>query len=181
MSTIIEQLRSGDESGLRSIYRDHRDEFVGWIQQKFRLSSEDAKELFQLSVVTFYDNVMTGKLQALTGTAKTYIFAIGKNKARDLKRRGSKVQLSMEAFLYDRPEDDVADAKQNLEGIYGQVETALRTLGDSCRQLLTLFYYQRMNMESICQRMDYNNAATAKNMKYKCLQRLRKMVTAQPA
>ena len=49
---------------------------------------------------------------------------------------------------------------------------AMTGLGDPCRSILQLFYYKRMSMEDITALMGYKNAATTKNLKYKCLKRL---------
>jgi len=180
ITATLEELRNGDESILREIYQDYRDEFVHWIGRELRLEVADAREVFQLSVVIFYDNVMTGRLTELSGSIKTYLFGIGKNKARDLKRKGQKVSLSMDAFLYDRPEEEVLAYKAEKEVLFNDVERALHQMSESCRKVLELFYYQRMSMDTICTKLAYNNAATAKNVKYKCLQRLKKMVSAVP-
>ena len=175
---VLQQLREGDEQMLRSLYEENRDEFVHWLQRTQGFESNDAREVFQLAVVTLYDNVLTGKLTQLEGSVKTYLFGIGKNKARDIRRKKSKVSLSVDAFIYDRAEENVTEYKAAKEELFDRVDGALQQMGDACRRLIELFYYQKLSMEAICQQMEYSSAATAKNMKYKCLKRLRKMVGA---
>ena len=41
---------------------------------------------------------------------------------------------------------------------------------------LEAYYYKKSSMQQICLSMGYKNADTAKNLKYKCLQRLKKMM-----
>ena len=55
------------------------------------------------------------------------------------------------------------------------VEQSLEQLGEPCKSLLELYYYDKMTMEDIAETLNYKNAATAKNLKYKCLNRLRKI------
>ena len=54
-------------------------------------------------------------------------------------------------------------------------KSCLEKLGDPCKSILELFYYHKMSMEDIQQHAGYKNSATAKNIKYKCLRRLRKL------
>ena len=54
-------------------------------------------------------------------------------------------------------------------------------LGDPCHTLLDLFYYQKKSMEDITIELNYKNSDSAKNQKYKCLERLRKLVDAEKA
>ena len=50
--------------------------------------------------------------------------------------------------------------------------TSLEFLGDPCKSLLQLYYYNDLSMENITSIMGYKNADTTKNQKYKCLRRL---------
>jgi DNA-directed RNA polymerase specialized sigma24 family protein len=54
-------------------------------------------------------------------------------------------------------------------------------LGDPCHTLLDLFYYQKKSMEEITVELNYKNTDSAKNQKYKCIERLRKLVDTEKA
>ena len=53
------------------------------------------------------------------------------------------------------------------------VSKGLEKLGEPCKTLLELYYFHDMSMDQIAENLDYKNRATAKNLKYKCLNRLR--------
>jgi RNA polymerase sigma factor (sigma-70 family) len=55
------------------------------------------------------------------------------------------------------------------------IETCLDRLGEPCKSLLELYYYHSMSMEEIAERMNYKNRFTSKNLKYKCINRLRRI------
>jgi len=55
------------------------------------------------------------------------------------------------------------------------VERCLQLLGDPCKTLLELYYYKRLSMAQITSSMDYKNVDTTKNLKYKCIKRLRRL------
>jgi len=56
------------------------------------------------------------------------------------------------------------------------VSKALTLIGEPCHQLLDFFYFSKKSMEEISSSMGYKNPETAKNQKYKCMERLRKLV-----
>jgi len=59
------------------------------------------------------------------------------------------------------------------------VERCLHLLGDPCKSLLELYYYKRLSMAEITEAMEYKNVDTTKNLKYKCIKRLRKLFEEQ--
>ena len=52
---------------------------------------------------------------------------------------------------------------------------ALNALGEPCRSIIEDFYIRDFSMESISDKFGYTNSENAKNQKYKCLQRLKKL------
>jgi len=55
----------------------------------------------------------------------------------------------------------------------------MRHLGEPCKSLLEAFYLQKKQMVDIAEEFGYTNADNAKNQKYKCLMRLKKLFFAQ--
>jgi DNA-directed RNA polymerase specialized sigma subunit len=54
-------------------------------------------------------------------------------------------------------------------------------LGDTCKKILLLFYYENLSMKEILDRTDYETEQVVRNKKYKCLKQLEQMVNANPA
>ena len=52
---------------------------------------------------------------------------------------------------------------------------SLVDLGEPCKTLIEDFYINRLSMEEISEKFGYTNADNAKNQKYKCLQRLKRL------
>ena len=55
------------------------------------------------------------------------------------------------------------------------MEKAIGNLGEPCKSLLEAYYLRKMNMQEIAFSFGYTNAENAKNQKYKCLMRLKKI------
>ena len=55
------------------------------------------------------------------------------------------------------------------------MEKSLNSLGEPCRSLLKAYYLETKSMVEIAGDFGYTNADNAKNQKYKCLMRLKKI------
>lgn len=174
-SEIIQKIRSGGQTELGMIYEEYRTEFLQWITKEYDCSMDDGKDIYQLVILIFYDNIKQGKLEFLVSSVKTYLFGIGKNLAKDNMRKEKKFtpinqEKWLKEYLIDEP-DQALD-----ENNFAMAKIALEKLGQPCQRLIELFYYENKNMQEITEAMQYKNPETAKNQKCKCMARLRKLV-----
>ena len=51
--------------------------------------------------------------------------------------------------------------------------TAFSTLGEACQELLVKFYFEKQSMTEIAESLNLD-AASTRNKKYRCMERLRK-------
>ena len=68
-----------------------------------------------------------------------------------------------------------------LEGMINEEEStaiqkAMGRIGDICKQLLLLYYWEECSMEEIASRLGFANADTAKTKKYQCKKALEKIL-----
>ena len=172
MDSVIASLRAKGKNALESLYQDNRSAFLNWVT-KFGCTQEEAKDAYQSAVLTFYENIACGKLIELNSSVKTYLFAIGKYKVMEMKRASGKLtgmELVEDTLPYIPDEDGLADPAK-----LRQVTRCLEKLGEPCATLLKEFYYHSRSLEEISSRLDYKTTDSAKNQKYKCLVRLRKL------
>ncbi|HSI89663.1 MAG TPA: sigma-70 family RNA polymerase sigma factor [Adhaeribacter sp.] len=170
-NNYIERLRNGDESCLQEMYDLYRVDFTSWAERRFSLEPEEARDAFQNCLIAFYENILSGKLNTLSSSPRTYLFAIGKNKI--LK---SKKNLPLYANLDDFPdinhiEDDNTEAEMEDERNLA-VHKALQQLGPDCQKVLELFYFRNCKMEQIAQALNYKNENVTKVKKASCLKKL---------
>ena len=172
----LDNIRNGDQRQIETIYYNHRAEFISWIVKLYHCPCEEARELYHYAVITFYENVISNKLKVLDCSVKTYLFAIGRKKYLEKLKSQKKITRDYnEASLVNLPEVQKTDAlmkEQRLE----IVERAMVKLGEPGRTILELYYYHQKSMDEIAKLLKYKNAATAKNLKYKSLMRLKKIV-----
>jgi len=75
-------------------------------------------------------------------------------------------------------EEDVEEYEKKDQE-FAMMEKAIGSLGEPCKSLIEAFYIQKRNMQDIASQFGYTNADNAKNQKYKCLMRLKKLFFAQ--
>ncbi len=137
-------------------------------------NEEEVKDAFQEGMVALWKNTKQGKFQLQAETKmSTYLIQICKNhfleKKRKLPNTGS---LHPDQQVERLAEDNFLDhwfKREEME----QLSKHLRMLGERCQKLLKLFYYERESMREIALEMNLGEAS-AKNEKYRCMQKLKK-------
>jgi len=168
----ILEIRNNENAALRQLYSLYKSDCIAWLTSNANVQLEDAKEIFQISVVILYDNVVSGKLEQLNSNVKSYLIGICKNKAYELYRAQKKTSVTDQFPTIKSYIMEGVTEKEELEERIDAMTSALNALGDPCRLLLQLFYYKKKSMDEITGLMQYKNASTTKNLKYKCIKRL---------
>ncbi len=171
--SVILRLRRGEQEALEEVYTKYREGFVHWITNTHQCTRDEAIEVFQYSILTFYENVVEGTFEEMKSAGvKTYLYSIGKNKLLGDYRKSLKVTFSdqVETEEYSELETDTDQVqKEKID----RITAALQGLGDPCKRLLELFYFNNLSNDEIAEMMNYKNGNTVKNLKYKCLQRVK--------
>jgi RNA polymerase sigma factor (sigma-70 family) len=172
-NVVINEIKNGNRQALENIYTMYRRGFIDWTTKTYRISTDEAVEIYQQAILAFYENIVSGKLSKAGSNIRTYLFAIGKNKVFELHRYQVKVRHT------DHPlpdyEDISSEDPENNQQLIELSKACLARLGDPCRQILESYYYHKKSMQEIALRLGYKNEQTAKNQKYKCLLRLREL------
>ena len=176
--TRILRLKRGDQKALAEIYSEYREGFLHWITNTHQCTRDEAVEIFQHSILTFYENVVEGSFEGLkTAGIKTYIYSIGKNKLLGDYRKNMRIS-STESVDAEENSEIVVDVEHIKSQKLETIKKAIQDLGDPCKKLLELFYFNNLSNDEIAEIMDYKNGNTVKNLKYKCIQRIKKAIEA---
>jgi RNA polymerase sigma factor (sigma-70 family) len=174
-SEIITRIRDGGQHELGLVYQQYRSEFLHWVEKEFKCSSADSQDIYQVTILIFYDNIQSGKLQQLSSSVKTYLFAIGKNIAMgNIRKEKRSVPLPKHQWLMEHLEEE--HDYTNNEKVWEAIRRAMNRMSESSKRLLELFYYERKSMEEISLILHYRNSETTKNLKCKSMAQLRKFV-----
>ena len=181
-SELVDNLRAGQkmDETIKAIYRSHFDS-LSWYVMNNSGSRQDAEDIFQEVIVAFIDLVQKDKFRG-ESTVKTFLFSLNRfTWLNELKRRG---RASAREEKYERGQERVeADTGEVIADREGKAEVIrlVGELGETCRKILLLFYYENLSMKEILETMHYENEQVGRNKKYKCLKQLEQMVNAKPA
>lgn len=159
---FLESIKKGDEAALDYLYTKHYRMMVNMIIKNSGTEVE-AKDIFQEALIVFWRKAMSPDFE-LTSKISTYIYSICQNLWR--KELDRKKRLSYEEA--DGIQESNFDKKEKEK----LVHQCINALGDTCKQVLTLYYFDGMSMNDIAEKLGFSNADTAKTKKYKCKKEL---------
>ena len=163
---ILDQIRKGDEAGLVELYRSNRRAVITFITRNSG-NTDDAEDMLQEALVVLWERVRTGKFE-VAAKLDTFIFATVKNmwlRRLARKRRERPDELDPEIL----PDGSASALDELIESEQSTIiRDALESLGEPCKTLLILFYWDELSMEAIAERLGFANADTAKSKKYQC-------------
>lgn len=168
---ILRRLHAGDELVLKQVYRQHYQMVVHLVMNNGG-SLQEAKDIYQESLIVFYEKVKEDAFE-LNCKIKTFIYSVSRRLwLKQLQRKNRFTsQLSDTEEYVEVPWEEAGQREEQ----YHAMHTALEALGEPCRSILKDFYLHNQSMEEITEKFGYTNADNAKNQKYKCLKRLKKM------
>lgn len=128
----------------------------------------DAKDVFQESMISFYQMLIEGKFRS-EASPDTLIYVIARNfwyqKLRNSKTIES-LGVHSETNHIELELDWDEISKEKL------VRNLISELGESCQRLILLFYFKKKSMEHIKEEFELGSVQAAKNKKYRCMQEL---------
>lgn len=175
-NSLILRLRAGDKGALEEIYRKFRPSFIKWITYSHKCSHEQAVDIFQYAILSFYENVLEDVIEEMNDAGiKTYLYSIGKNKLLSDSRRDSKLSFN-EEYEDHLLLEELDETKQDSEARIKKVKSVIETLQNPCADILRLFYFNNLSNDEIAEILGYKNGNTVKNLKYKCIQRIKRLL-----
>lgn len=174
--SLLQGLARNDKRAVETIYKDNYN-IVQALVLTNNGTAEDAKDIFQETMIVLYEKVQSGTFE-LNCQIKTFIYSVS-------RRLWLKRLMLQNRFILSDANEEVISVEDDLEEHerrnteFGMMEKAMSGLGEPCKSLLEAFYLQKRTMQDIASSFGYTNAENAKNQKYKCLMRLKKLFFSQ--
>lgn len=167
------------EQAILQLYEQHSEITRSFIMGKGG-TEQDADDIFQETVVSFIDSIQKAKFRQESGI-RTFLISISKNLWYNEIRRRQRAGNREKLFETDREQEEagVSEIIQDRE-LKKQLNLLLQELGESCRKILELFYYESLSMKEIVSHLHYENEQVVRNKKYKCLQQLTDKMKQNP-
>ena len=173
---LLQGLARNDKKAVESIYKENFNLIQALIVNN-NGNTEDAKDIFQEAMIVLYEKVQTGSFE-LQCQIKTFLYSVSRRLWLKRLLHQNRVTLSDGNENIVSVDDEVEEhEKRNAEFL--MMEKAMSGLGEPCKSLLDAFYMQKKSMQEIASNFGYTNSENAKNQKYKCLMRLKKLFFSQ--
>ena len=173
---LLQGLARKEKKAIESIYRDNYN-IVQALVVNNNGSAEDAKDVFQEAMIVLFEKVQSGSFE-LNCLIRTFMYSVSRRiwlKRLLQQNRYSLSESTDELVIVD---DEVEEHEKRNQD-FTVMEKAMGSLGEPCKSLLEAFYLQKRSMQDIAAGFGYTNAENAKNQKYKCLMRLKKLFFSQ--
>ena len=173
------QHKSNQNQALSQLYSQH----YGMLEHYILSNSgdaDDAADTIQEVMLVFVRLIQEAKFRG-ESTIKSFLYSITKNLWVTEIRKRKSTQARNEKY-YDEAENlspDISKSISEQENL-NYIMRLFSELGNTCKSILTLFYYEEMNMKEICERLDFSSEQVLRNKKYKCLKSLTESVKNSP-
>jgi len=169
-------IRNNDEPSLRQLYISNYPRVENFVINN-NGTADQAKDVFQEAFIAVWRNIQLDRFQLQNGTGlEAYLFQIAKNKWMDYLRSGHYTKVVRMDTVTVPAEADEAPAGENE--YMSLVKKHFSLLGENCKKILTLYYYQNQTLKQIAHQMNWTEA-TAKNNKYRCILKLKDLIDPQ--
>ncbi len=171
---ILDMIWRGDERALVVLYEANRKMVASFVARN-NGTHDDYEDLLQEALVVLWERVRAGRFE-YASKLSTFLFATIRN---IWLRRLAKAKREIPSdLLSDRnPDPDASVLDLIIEEEESQaVRDALNRIGEQCKKLLMLFYWEECSTEEIARQMGFANADTAKSKKYQCKKALERIL-----
>ncbi|WP_026261100.1 RNA polymerase sigma factor [Spirosoma luteum] len=140
----------------------------------------DAEDIIQEVLVVFIDIVQTQRYRN-EASVRSFLYTLTRNLwISELRKRTS--DSKRDGLFEENREKEEEDVSNLL--IYKEAQVLIAELfermGEKCKQILTLFYYENLSMKEILTQTSYENEQVLRNRKYKCLKELTDIIQQSP-
>jgi RNA polymerase sigma factor (sigma-70 family) len=179
---ILEKIKSKSDpnQAISQLYSQHYGMLEHYIIQNSG-SADDAADLIQEVMLVFVKLVSEEKYRG-EASVKSFLYSICKNLwiTELRKRKSTEARHDRYEGEKDQLENDIStqiSKNENLKFVMDLFDK----LGEKCKQVLTLFYFDELPMKEISEKLEFSSEQVLRNKKYKCLQNLTDQVKSSPA
>jgi RNA polymerase sigma factor (sigma-70 family) len=175
-------IKANDESALAALYTYNYPKVEAYVIRNSG-TADQARDVYQEAFITVWQHIQSNRFREQdTGSIHGYLYQVAKNKWLDYLRSS---RFKKTAPLPDvmREEDlpgnttdnETYEARMQEEEKLQKTISAFGSLSDECRDMLRRFYFEKRSLRTIARAISINEAS-ARNKKYRCMQKLREIV-----
>lgn len=176
---IIESIKTGrEQETLKYLYNRCLPKIKAYISANSG-DKDDALDIFQDAILVLCKQVKENKFN-ISFEIDGFIYSVSRNLWINKMKKESNHHKFQENHYPSIEKDDFSDyiiTKENED----MIRNILEKLGEKCVQLLQFSIYYRYSNREIQKRMKFTSEDAVKTQKYKCKQKLIKLMETYPA
>ena len=175
--SVFRAIGKNDKKAIESVYSENYTLIQNFVINN-NGTEDDARDIFQEAMIVLYEKAKQQDFE-LTCQIRTYLYSVCRRLWLKKLQYARRIESRVENF------DKVVSVEEDLEDHeklslqYQTMRTSMGKIGEPCKSLIEAYYVHQKNMHEIAGFFGYTNADNAKNQKYKCLVRLKKLFFAQ--
>jgi RNA polymerase sigma factor (sigma-70 family) len=174
---LLQGLANNDSKAIETIYKQNFNMVQSFVLNN-NGSYDEARDIFQETMIALYEKAKSESF-VLTCKINTYVYSICRRLWLKRLQQLGKFTNQIEGFEETVSVEEDLEIHRKRDSEYHIMERSLSSMGEPCKGLLEGYYIKKMDMQALAKEFGYTNADNAKNQKYKCLMRLKKMFFAQ--
>lgn len=175
---ILKAIRSGDNHlALEYLYKDILPRVKKMILRN-NGSEEEARDIFQDTVLVFYQQVKLNKFDE-TKEVGGFMYAVARNLwISRVKKANRRVAFYDTEALADACPDALDDLINDEKA--QAINSVMDRIGEECKRLLKYTLHDRLSLREVAVKMGYSSNEVAKTYNYRCKQKLVNLVKDNP-
>ena len=174
---LLQGLANNDSKAIETIYKQNFNMVQSFVINN-KGSYDEARDIFQETMIALYEKA-TSESFVLTCKISTYVYSISRRLWLKRLQQLGKFTHQVEGFEDTISVEEDLEIHEKKDAEYTIMEQSLGSMGEPCKSILEGYYIKKKDMQAIAKEFGYTNADNAKNQKYNCLMRLKKMFFAQ--
>jgi RNA polymerase sigma factor (sigma-70 family) len=173
---LVASVKQNDNTTLKKLYQLNYKK-VEVLVLRNSGTVDNAKDIYQEAFLTTWQKIKKGDfIPTSESYINGFIFTVAKNKWLDVLRskkyKDTSIMSQIEG-LQIASENEIMHHDHEEDPQMQMMMTAFASLGDACKDLLKKFYFEKLSMNAIAAILNLD-AASVRNKKYRCMERLRK-------
>ena len=141
-------------------------------------TNDDAKDIFQDTVLIFYNQVKLNKFNEDKDIGG-FMYTVARNLWINKAKKANKFVQVNDTETWESADVDALDGLISREKTLA-IEEVMNQIGEECKKLLKYSIYEKMSLKEIAEKMGYSSEGVAKTYNYRCKQKLVSLVKDNP-
>ena len=170
-----------DEKRLLKELYAHREKCVNLLLGRTNCDRDTAENVFIEAVFTYRKKIAENTLPDRKIYVSNYLYGIChnlwlKNYASEKRMRDAAGDVARYFYEYLPDHINEINASVYQENLLTVIQDSLRSMGEKCRSIIRMFYYEEKSMTEIAEIMRFKTSVVATTVKYRCFKEFRDKV-----